>query len=296
MEKAEVALGHMPSPLARELKGIAAGAGIDFTCLFATNIFQYDRSKSPECSNVIVFGDSTKDGRLFHIRTFDFRKIEIFNHQVVSFYHPTEGIPFMGILIPGNVRLSSGTNKKMVSVGINTVHRCRPVIGGDFSHYLARYIVQFADDMDEAMEIIMNASPITNIIIVTVADAKSRRGRVFEIIGNRDRTFRDPHRDFIISTNHLITTVTAKPTDDSKMRYRYYENAIEESYGNIDLTTCLDFLKGYAKYRKGDYYHCYTIHAIVFDPEQGKAFIALKPPFPAAQGKFHTFHFKEELR
>jgi hypothetical protein len=87
----------------------------------------------------------------------------------------------MGILISGTVHISSGINKKMVSVGIDTVHKCRPVVGGNASHYLLRYIVQFVDDIDEATGIVMNAPPITNVIIVTVAYAKRRRARVFEI-------------------------------------------------------------------------------------------------------------------
>jgi len=184
----------------------------------------------------------------------------------------------------------------MVSVGINTVHGCRPAVGGDFSHYLVRHIVQFANDIDEAAEIIMNAPPITNVIIVTVADAKRRTARVFEMINKTERSFREPHKDFIISTNHFVKKTTYKPTDESKIRYVYYESLIEKNYGSIDSTTCLDFLKGYAKYRKGDYYQSYNIHSILFDPEKGNVHVAIKPPFPVSQGKFHIFHLKEELQ
>lgn len=294
MEMVEMRLNQMPPELLKELKGIAAGSGVDFKYLFGTNILQHTRSKSSGCSNVIVFGDSTKDGRLFHIRTFDFRKLEIFNHQVVCFYIPSRGVPFMGILLPGNVRISSGINNKMVSAGINTVHGSSPVVGGNFSHYLVRYILQLSNDIDEATETVTSAPSIANVIILTVADAKRRTARVFEMINKTERTFREPEKDFIISTNHLVKKVAYKPTDESKIRYGYYESLIERNYGSIDSTVCLDFLKGYAKYKKGDYYHSYNVHSILFDPEKGKVYVAIKPPFPASQGKFHLFHLKEE--
>ena len=296
IEMVEMRLNQMPSELLKELKGIAAGSGVDFKYLFGTNILQYIRSKSSGCSNAIMLGDSTKDGRLFHIRTFDFRKLEIFNHQVVCFYIPSRGVRCMGILLPGNIRISSGINNKMVSVGINTVRGCSPVVGGDFSHYLVRYIVQFANDIDEATKIVMTAPPIANVIILTVADAKRRTARVFEMINKAERTFREPERDYIISTNHLVKKVAYKPTDESKIRYGYYESLIERNYGSIDSTACLDFLKDYAKYKKGDYYHSYNIHSILFDPEKGKVYVAIKPPFPASQAKFHIFNLKQELQ
>jgi hypothetical protein len=154
--------------------------------------------------------------------------------------------------------------------------------------------VQYADDIDEATEIVMNAPPITNVIIVTVADGKSRRARVFEIISDTERIFREPQRDFIISTNHLVKKVIAQPTEDSNARYTYYETLIKGNYGNIDSKVCLDFLRGYVQYRKGEHYRSYNIHSLLFDPEDGKFLVALKPPFPAAKGTFYPFHFLGE--
>jgi len=202
----------------------------------------------------------------------------------------------MGILLPENVRISSGINNNMVSAGINTVHGSSPIVGGNFSHYLVRYILQLSNDIDEATETVTSAPSIANAIILTVADAKRRTARVFEMINKTERTFREPEKDFIISTNHLVKKIVYKPTDESKIRYGYYESLIERNYGSIDSTACLDFLKAYAKYKKGDYYHSYNIHSILFDPEKGKVYVAIKPPFPASQGKFHIFHLKQELQ
>jgi len=52
MEMVEMRLNQMPSELLKELKGIAAGSGVDFKYLFGTNILQHTRSKSSGCSKV----------------------------------------------------------------------------------------------------------------------------------------------------------------------------------------------------------------------------------------------------
>jgi len=281
-----------PPELMEELQGIAAGACVDMTYLFAADLLQYRRGLAG-CSNVIMFGNSTKDGRLFHIRAYDWKEGKVFQNWVVAFYKPQKGIPFTGIISPGSVVLRTGMNMQGISIGHGLVAGTKVGMGvSDFC--LFRYIVQFANNIDEATEFVMKAPPREHEMhVIAIADGANKRGRIFEMIGPTGRIIREPARDYVLCTNHLIKNVAFPQDAESKERYTYWQTSIEDNYGKIEASMAIDLAKGYCRFRSGA--RATNLHTAIFDANAGKMFVAVGPPYPACKNAFRVFDLKEEL-
>jgi len=99
-----------------EMKGIAAGSGIDIKLFQRSHIIPVISTYS--CSGVAVWGKGTANGHTLHIRNLDFTMdAKLQDHPVVVIYVPNEGTPHVNVSFAGYIASHTGMNANHLVFG-----------------------------------------------------------------------------------------------------------------------------------------------------------------------------------
>ena len=105
---------YIPLSYIEEMEGIAQGSGIPYDKIVRLNLF-------PEmfhCSGIVVSGDATKDGTLFHVRVLDYAMgKDVQKTNVVIIAEPNEKISFVNVSYAGFIGTITGMNSQKISIG-----------------------------------------------------------------------------------------------------------------------------------------------------------------------------------
>ncbi len=117
-----------------------------------------DAINGKHCTGIGVWGKATKDGKLIHGANQDIDTFGWLHKQsIVVVAKPDHGHPFIGVVWPGMPWVMTGMNRKGISLSEKT-SRCPAdndiVAQATIPHFMrCRRIIQFADDLPEALEI-----------------------------------------------------------------------------------------------------------------------------------------------
>ncbi|MDI6874368.1 MAG: PKD domain-containing protein [Actinomycetota bacterium] len=189
----------VPEEFCREMRGIAAGCqdrGFDVTYqdVFLINVgfdFLYSlvyQGGSLLCNEFSVFGEGTRDGRLYHGRDFMFTTGgDVFSDEALIMVHkPTEGFPLAASAAPGFVGFPTALNIQGVSFGMDMVpnRQNRALVSGMGCLLLCRQVVQYASDLQEGIEMVRNTSRGVSWLFM-IADGKGPEAVVLETVADR---------------------------------------------------------------------------------------------------------------
>jgi len=270
---------YVPSCYIDEMQGIADGADISFEELAVS--YMYVVYIDMQCFTYAAWGDATKDGRLYHIRSLDFSLIikdpvtgkYIQENSVLIVREPNVGLKSLNPSMAGWINFYQGINEKKVSIGVQVCWSDEETLNGIPTMYKVQKILDSAEDADEALTILTSDRTLGwNYII---SDAKTNVGYAVETsanhsyIGTWDNPVEEKYpfwkiKNVVRRTNFFIDPALAATqrtrynpsgligflklfTGDSFFplwrKYRSMSNEIENNWGDIDLNSSISLLR-----------------------------------------------------
>ena len=188
------------------------------------------------CTSFSVNNDYSTDGELLLGRNFDFYMGDDFaKDKLLLFVKPTDGYGFSTYSWAGFTGVVSGMNEKGVSITLNAAKSDIPTSAKDPISLLAREILQYAKNIDEAIQIAEKCKTFVSesLMIGSAADNKT-------IIIEKTPTkmdIYDNNKDLVVCSNHYQSklflddklNIENIEMTDSKFRYDRMSNLIESN-------------------------------------------------------------------
>ena len=193
------------------------------------------------CSSFAVWGKNTTDGNLLIARNFDFYAGDAFaQEKVISFIQPEKGNKFMSVSWAGMIGVMSGMNDKGLTVTINAGKSDVPLIARTPISLVTREIVQYASNLDEAIEIAKNREIFVSESIL-VGSAADNKAIIIEMSPDNFGVYEVENSSKLICSNHFQSA--AYDTDDNNLEHianshsQYRYERMEELLNNVEVVT-----------------------------------------------------------
>ena len=193
------------------------------------------------CSSFAVWGENTTDGNLLIARNFDFYAGDDFaQEKVISFIQPEEGYNFMSVSWAGMIGVMSGMNIKGLTVTINAGKSDVPLIAKTPISLVTREIVQYASNIDEAIEIAKKSEIFVSESIL-VGSAADNRAVIIEMSPENFGVYELENSSRLICSNHFQSA--AYQSDDNNLEHitnshsQYRYDRMEELLDKTEIVT-----------------------------------------------------------
>lgn len=243
------------------------------------------------CTSFGTWDNRSADSTMIIGRNFDFYVGDAFaEDKIVAFFNPKTGHKFMTVTWGGFIGAVSGMNEKGLSVTINAAKSDYPLGSATPVSLVTREILQYASNIKEAIQIARSRHMFVSESFL-VASAEDHKAVIIEKTPDTLDIY-DPHKDYIICTNHFQSNGLAQSKknveqmNESASPYRY-ERLVEllDSNGKNTVQKTINILRD----RKG--LHGADIgmgnekainqliahHSIVFEPEKRLVWVSTSP-------------------
>ncbi|HWK03010.1 MAG TPA: C45 family peptidase [Puia sp.] len=154
------------------------------------------------CTSFGTWDAKSQDSTMIIGRNFDFYVGDKFaEDKLVAFINPSQGYKFMTVTWGGFIGVVSGMNEKGVTVTINAAKSDIPSGSATPVSLVAREILQYAKNISEARKIADERKMFVSESFL-VGSAEDNKAVIIEKTPT-DLDVYDPHRDFIVCTNHF---------------------------------------------------------------------------------------------
>lgn len=155
------------------------------------------------CTSFAAWDEKTEDGELLIARNLDFYAGDDFaKNKVVSFVRPSTGYPYMSVAWAGMIGNLSGMNSEGLSVTINSGKSDMPLIAKTPISILAREILQYAKNIDEAVAIAQKREVFVSESIM-VGSANDHSAALIEVSPNKFGVYKVENTSQLICSNHF---------------------------------------------------------------------------------------------
>lgn len=250
-----------------------------------------DKNMVVGCTSFAVWDNDAEDSVLTIGRNFDFYVGDDFaKDKIVCFYNPDSGHKFVTITWAGFTGAVSGMNSQGLTVTINAAKSQPPLASATPISLVAREILQYAANIDEAYSIAkMRQTFVSESILI--GSAKDKRAALIEKSIQQTVLF-SPQGNRLICTNHFQSpefqndALNQKQMKESASTYRYkrVEQLLNVS-PQLDVSEAayilrdrwgiddLDIGMGNEKSVNQLLAH----HSVIFQPEKKLAWISTEP-------------------
>lgn len=154
------------------------------------------------CSSFGVWDEYSNDSSLIIGRNFDFYVGEDFaKNKLISFYNPSQGYKFAAIGWPGMIGVLSGINQMGLTVTINAAKGSIPYSSATPISILTRYILQYASNISQALEIAQEYKTFVSESIL-IGSAIDGRAAIIEKTPHKTSLYNSVDNK-IVCTNHF---------------------------------------------------------------------------------------------
>ncbi|MDH6251323.1 putative choloylglycine hydrolase [Chryseobacterium sp. H1D6B] len=244
------------------------------------------------CTSLAVWNENTEDGDLLIGRNFDFYVGDDFaENKLIEFIEPEQGIPYMSVSWPGMTGVVSGMNKEGITVTINAGKSKIPLTAKTPISFVTREILQYAKNIDEAVEIAKKRKVFVSESIL-VGSANDKNAVIIEVSPNNFGVYKVQHSSRILCTNHFQSDAykndkrNQKQILESHSEYRYEKlQELLEKKPKLTPEKMASILrdKSGLKEEKIGYGNEKAInqllahHAVIFSPEKRLAWVSSNP-------------------
>jgi len=294
---------YIPEEILHEIYGISLSASNKYN--YITNNYQrylnyhaandigfaVEGMKMVACSAFAVWDDKSTDGALLAGRNFDFYFGEQFaRDKFICFYKPYSGHSFMMVSWAGMIGAVSGMNVNGLAVTINTARSNKPSKARTPLCILGRMILQYASDIEEALEIAKNTQTFVSASIL-VTSKIDNKAVVIEKNFKKTYVFEQADQNFISCTNHFQSNAfsdDALNVDNMMNSFSVNRlkrlNELINTYSKIginEISSILRNQKGIGNIEIGmgnekAINHLSAHHSVIFKPAELKVWISVK--------------------
>ncbi len=243
------------------------------------------------CTSFGTWNGRSKDSTMIIGRNFDFFVGDKFaEDKIVAFINPKQGHKFMTVTWGGFIGAVSGMNEAGLSVTINAAKTDYPLGSATPVSLVTREILQYAKNISEAIAIAKKRKMFVSESFL-VASVEDNKAVIIEKTPTALDVY-DPHKDFIVCTNHFQSAGLAKSEknieqmNESASTYRY-ERLMELMNANTKNTVqktinILRDRKGLHNADIGDgnekaINQLMAHHSVVFEPQKRIVWVSTAP-------------------
>lgn len=188
------------------------------------------------CTSFAVWNEKSQDSTLLVGRNFDFYMGDDFaRNKIVSFYNPDQGYKFAMVGWAGMTGVLSGMNEKGLTVTINAAKSAMPTSSAMPISLLARKILQYASNIQEAYLIADSAHTFVSESIL-IGSAEDKRAAIIEKSVDKIALF-ETKGSSIVCANHYQSDLFKEDernqenirTSDSPYRQKRAEELLEKN-------------------------------------------------------------------
>ena len=243
------------------------------------------------CSSFAAWGAESADGDLILGRNFDFYVGDDFaKNKIVLFVNPASGYKYVSVTWPGMMGVVSGMNECGLAITINAAKGAIPTSTAMPISLLVRHILQYAKNIDEAMDI---ARTCRTFVSESLLAASAHDGRAVIIEKTPDDIqLYTTGSNHIICTNHYQSghfadnkyNVENIASSDSKYRFDRLSELIETDIP-LDAPKSVGILRNRYGLKNEDIgltneksiNQFIAHHSVVFEPEKLKMWVSTSP-------------------
>ncbi len=298
---------HIPGEYLSELRGMALGLtdgeNENYDEFILSNAAQ-DLGLVMGCSIYAAWGKMTQEGELLVGRNLDHQGFASFTkYQYLAFYNPEKGNRFVTLNYPSYVGLMQGMNDKGLVIGMaySIVRPTETSIDGLPYTIMLRQVLQYADNLDEAIKLIKKI-PRTVGLNIVLASALDKQAVVIETSANR--LFIRKDENYIYATNRFRSPYMQKYQDggwlSSSLRDQRFEELKGVFMGKLDYQKGIEILRD--KYAPGSpankgyvsgIENAATMASLFFRPDRLQVFVSTKKEVPVPEGSYVGFNCQD---
>lgn len=245
------------------------------------------------CTSFAAWGNHTADGQMLIGRNFDFYVGEEFaEEKMVAFFNPERGHKHAIVTWAGMIGAVSGMNEKGLTVTINAGKSSIPLKAKTPISLLSREILQYASNLEEAIEIAQKREVFVSEAIM-IGSAEDRSAVLIEVSPKKFGVYRlESSADLLVCSNHFQSEVykndkkNLKTIEESHSKYRFERvSELFESHPKITPEIAAEFLRnkqglndleiGYGNEKAIN--QLLAHHAVIFRPEERLMWVSANP-------------------
>lgn len=245
------------------------------------------------CTSFAAWGDHTEDGKMLIGRNFDFYVNDEFaEDKIIAFFNPDEGYKHAIVTWAGFVGAVSGMNEKGLTVTINAGKSSIPLKAKTPISLLTREILQYASNIDEAVEIAKKREVFVSESIM-VGSAVDQSAVLIEVSPKKFGVYKlESSADLLVCSNHFQSETYAEDKKnietihDSHSKYRFDRvNELFQENPPVTPTMAAGFLRnkeglddlkiGYGNEKAVN--QLLSHHAVIFKPEDRLMWVSANP-------------------
>lgn len=243
------------------------------------------------CTSFAAWGNNTEDGKMILGRNFDFYAGEGFSEEkMVVFMDPKFGHNFMMVSWPGFLGAVSGMNEQGLTVTINAGKSKIPLSTGTPISILTREILQYASNIEEAIEIAEIRKTFVSESIL-IGSAKDGKAVIIEKSPKKQGVYTTEETQLVCSNHFQSKTFKKDKRNAEHIEKWHSQYRFERMNELLDSTEKLNYINVAEVLRERDGLKGKKIgygnekainqmmahHGIIFKPEDLQVWVSANP-------------------